>query len=206
MPRLWTDTLAEHRQAVRDATLDAVGLLAGTRGPYQLSMSAIAAHAGIGRATLYKYFPDVGSILLAWHERAIDAHLVELAALAARPGTPLTRLHAVLGAYAAIEHGHHDHPLAPALHGAPHHLEGRRRLGELLTALLRDAAQAGQLRDDIAPAELAVYCINALGAAREAPDAAAAARVADVTADGLLRPSAARAGRLGRGARSQAQR
>lgn len=34
-----------------------------------MTMSRIAEEIGIGRATLYKYFPDVEAILLAWHER-----------------------------------------------------------------------------------------------------------------------------------------
>ena len=38
-------------------------------------MSQIAEQTGIGRATLYKYFPDVEAILLAWHERQVTGHL-----------------------------------------------------------------------------------------------------------------------------------
>jgi AcrR family transcriptional regulator len=37
-------------------------------------MSQIAAETGIGRATLYKYFPDVEAILVAWHERQVAEH------------------------------------------------------------------------------------------------------------------------------------
>jgi AcrR family transcriptional regulator len=49
-------------------------------------MSQIAAEAsGIGRATLYKYFPDVESILRAWHERQVGAHLHQLHAARKRP-------------------------------------------------------------------------------------------------------------------------
>jgi AcrR family transcriptional regulator len=187
MPRLWTDTLAEHRQAVREATLDAAGALAGTAGPYELTMSAIATRAGIGRATLYKYFPDVESILIAWHERVIAGHLGELTALADRPGTARERLQAVLGAYAAIEHAHRDHPLAPALHGGAHHLEGRRRLRALLAGLLEEAARAGELRDDVMPDELAAYCLAALAGAREVETTVAAARIAALTLDTLRR-------------------
>jgi AcrR family transcriptional regulator len=187
MPRLWKDTLTEHRQAVRDATLDAAGALTGTGGPYELTMSAIAARAGIGRATLYKYFPDVQSILIAWHERRIAAHLGRLAALADGTGTARERLRAVLGAYAAIEHAQRHHPLAPALHGGAHHLEGRRRLRGLLASLLEEAARAGELRDDVVPDELAAYCLAALAGAREVETGAAAARFAALTLDALRR-------------------
>ena len=42
-------------------------------------MLQIAAATGIGRATLYKYFPDVEAIMVAWHERHIARHLRLLA-------------------------------------------------------------------------------------------------------------------------------
>jgi hypothetical protein len=35
--------------------------------------------SGIGRATLYKYFPDVEAVLVAWHERQVAQHLDQLA-------------------------------------------------------------------------------------------------------------------------------
>jgi AcrR family transcriptional regulator len=187
MPRLWTDTLAGHRRAVRDAALDAVGALVDAQGPYELTMSAIAERAGIGRATLYRYFPDVESILVGWHERVIAAHLEQLAERADGPGPPLERLRAVLGAYAAIEYAHRDHPLAPALHAGPHHLEGRRRLAALLERLLAEAAVVGAIRDDVDPGELAAFCINALGGAREVAEPAGADRIAAVTVDALRR-------------------
>jgi hypothetical protein len=39
-----------------------------------ISMSQIAAAAGIGRATLYKYFPDVERVVAAWHNRQVADH------------------------------------------------------------------------------------------------------------------------------------
>jgi hypothetical protein len=35
--------------------------------------------SGIGRATLYTYFPNVESILAVWHERHVASHLAQLA-------------------------------------------------------------------------------------------------------------------------------
>src|ERR1039458_1901512 len=79
VPKLWTDTVEEHRRAVRDATLDATAKLLAGQGLASVPMSKIAAEAGIGRATLYKYFPDLESILIAWHERQVASHLEQLA-------------------------------------------------------------------------------------------------------------------------------
>ncbi|UUL75658.1 TetR/AcrR family transcriptional regulator [Pseudarthrobacter sp. Fe7] len=78
MPKLWNETIETHRDAVRRAVLDAAARLVAGHGLAGVTMSAVAQNAGIGRATLYKYFPDVESILAAWHERQIESHLTEL--------------------------------------------------------------------------------------------------------------------------------
>jgi hypothetical protein len=89
VPRLWTDTITAHRAAVQDAVLDAAAALAAEHGPASVTMSQIAEQAGIGRATLYKYFPDVEAILIAWHQRHITRHLAQLTRSAAdMSGTP----------------------------------------------------------------------------------------------------------------------
>jgi AcrR family transcriptional regulator len=80
-------------------------------------MSQVAEETGIGRATLYKYFPDVEAILLAWHERHVAAHLEYLSGFANQPGvTAWARLVAVLDAYALIRHQHHDTDVAAFVH------------------------------------------------------------------------------------------
>src|SRR5206468_1028464 len=75
VPKLWSETIEEHRQAVREATLDTTAALVAEHGLTSVTMSKIAEETGIGRATLYKYFPDVEAILIAWHERQITRHL-----------------------------------------------------------------------------------------------------------------------------------
>ena len=62
----------------REAILDATAALVAEHGLTGVTMSQIARDTGIGRATLYKYFPDVESILHAWHQRQIDGHLKDL--------------------------------------------------------------------------------------------------------------------------------
>ena len=82
-------------------------------------MSRIAEETGIGRATLYKFFSDVESILLAWHERQITVHLEYLAKVRDQVGDAGGRLEAVLEAFALISHqsrGHHDSELAALMH------------------------------------------------------------------------------------------
>jgi AcrR family transcriptional regulator len=92
-------------------------------------MSRIATETGIRRATLYKYFPDVETILLGWHERQIARHLQQLAEVreAAEPGA---QLEAVLEAYALIQHQHPHHGTDPAalLHQGQHVARARHQL------------------------------------------------------------------------------
>jgi AcrR family transcriptional regulator len=82
-------------------------------------MSDIAEATGIGRATLYKYFLDVETILSAWHQRQVEAHLAELGRIQQRTADPITRLQAVLRRYADIcrkRRRHGNDELAAVLH------------------------------------------------------------------------------------------
>jgi len=119
VPTRWNETIEVHRREVRDAILETTWALVAEHGLLSVTMSRIAEETGIGRATLYKYFPDVEAILLAWHERQITGHLEHLAEVRDQAGGAAERLEAVLGAYALISHeshGHHDSELMTFLH------------------------------------------------------------------------------------------
>ena len=192
MPKLWEDSIETHRRAVRESILDAAWSLVRRHGLLAVSMSQIAAEAGIGRATLYKYFPDVESILEAHHARHVDEHLQRLTELRDQTTDAGDRLRTVLQEYARIcyfrgRHGSDE--LAAILHrGATVH-DASARLREILHDVLAAAAQAGQVRTDVDPSELAGFCMNALAAAGDAADEAAVTRLVDLTVD-ALRPSA----------------
>ncbi len=188
VPKLWNTTIETHRQAVRDATLDATAALVAEHGISSVTMSRIAAETGIGRATLYKYFPDVEAILVAWHERHITRHLELLSAARSQAGTPTERLEAVLKVYAEISRQHHDTELVALLHRGAHVVRAQRQLRDLIRDLLAEGAEAGDLRDDVAPDELAAYCLHALTAAGHLPSKAAVQRLVEVTLSGLRRP------------------
>jgi len=185
VPKVWNDTIEEHRRAVRDATLDATASLVAAHGLLSVTMSQIAEETGIGRATLYKYFPDVEAILLAWHERQVSGHLEHLAEVADRGGDAAKRLEAVLEAYALISHERRDTELAALLHRGEHMDRAHRHLRDFISDLLAEGARAGDLRDDVAPHELAAYCLHALGAASGLPSKAAVRRLVKVTLTGL---------------------
>ncbi|HLM22693.1 MAG TPA: TetR/AcrR family transcriptional regulator, partial [Propionibacteriaceae bacterium] len=159
VPKLWNETIEAHRRAVREAVLDATAALVAEHGLRSLTMSQIAAETGIGRATLYKYFPDVEAILVAWHERQVSGHLEYLAEVRDQAGQPGERLEAVLEAYALIQHEHHGTELAALLHRSEHVARAQRQLHHFIRNLVTEGAKAGDLRDDVAPDELASYSI-----------------------------------------------
>jgi len=188
VPKLWNDTIEAHRQAVREATLEATAALVTEHGLRSVTMSQIAEATGIGRATLYKYFPDIQAILRAWHEREITGHLEHLAAVRDQAGDARARLEAVLQAYALISHesrGHHDAELTAYLHRDEQVARAERQLRAMIRDLLTEAATAGDVRDDVATDELASYCLSALAAAGHLPSRPAIRRLVRVTLAGL---------------------
>jgi hypothetical protein len=98
----------------------------------------------------------------------------------------------VLVAYATIaheSHGHHDAELASLLHRDERVVRAEEHLRDMVRRLIVDAAGSGDVRDDVAPDELATYCLHAIGAASGLPSKAAVRRLVDVTLAGL-RPQA----------------
>jgi len=120
MPKLWNDTIDAHRREVREAILATTATLVAAHGLQAVTMSEIAEKTGVGRATLYKYFPDIEAILLAWHERQVKSHLEHLGQVREQAGDAGARLAAVLEAYAFICHERHDTELAALLHRGDH--------------------------------------------------------------------------------------
>jgi AcrR family transcriptional regulator len=188
MPKLWHETIEAHRREVHGAILDTTAALAAKHGLLSVTMSQIAEETGIGRATLYKYFSDVESILEAWHERQIAAHLEQLAAVRDETGDAYRHLEAVLEAYAFIQHDlrvAHATELAAHLQRGAHVARARQQLHHMIRDLLAEAAATGHVRDDVTADELATYCEHALAAAGSLPSKAAVRRLVQVTLAGL---------------------
>jgi AcrR family transcriptional regulator len=192
MPKLWTETIEAHRREVQDAIVEATVTLVAQRGLRSVTMSQIAEETDIGRATLYKYFPDVEAILHAWHDRQITRHLDHLEQVRKQAAGPMERLAAVLEAYGLISResrGHGDRELAAFLHRGERLPRARNQLHSMIRDLLAGVAAAGQLRNDVAPDELASYCLSALEAAAELPSRPAVRRLVSVILAGLRPPA-----------------
>ncbi len=191
MPKLWNETIEAHRLAVRDAVLDTTAELVAENGLRAVTMSQIAEKTGIGRATLYNYFSGLDAILIAWHQRQITSHLEYLAEVRDQVGDAGERLEAVLEAYALISHeshGHHDTELAAFLHRDEQIGRAQQQVRDMIRDLVDEGAETGGLRDDVAPDELASYCLHALTAASSLPSKAAVRRLVTVTLAGLRPP------------------
>jgi AcrR family transcriptional regulator len=188
VPKVWKDTIEEHRRAVRDATIETAAALVAEHGLRSVTMSQIAEETGIGRATLYKYFADVESILHEWHERQITRHLDQLAQVRDQGGSAPERLEKVLEAYALISHGsrqHHDTKLAALMHREGHVARAEQQLRRMIRDLVNDAQESGDVRDEVAPDQLVSYCLHALTAASSMPSKAAVRRLVEITITGL---------------------
>jgi len=185
MPKLWNETIAAHREAVHEAILNTTAVLVAEHGLTSVTMSQIAEATGIGRATLYKYFPGVEDILLAWHERQVARHVQQLTAVRDQSSDPVARLRAVLETYALIAHTHHGTELAALLHRGDHVARAQAHLRDFIRDLLTEGAATGDVRADVPSEELASYCLHALAAAGRAPSRAAVDRLVTVILAGV---------------------
>jgi AcrR family transcriptional regulator len=191
VPSRWTQTIDTHRNDVRNAIMDTTAALVAEQGLLSVTMSEIAKKTGIGRATLYKYFPEVEAILFAWHDRHITGHLQHLIEVRDHADGPDERLKAVFEAYALHAHEsrrHHDTELAALVHRGQHVARVEQQLNDFIRDLLAEAAKVSHIRDDVASAELASYCLHALSAARSLPSTAAVERLVEITLAGLQHP------------------
>ena len=189
MPKLWSETIQAHRRDVGDAILDTAATLVAEGGLRAVTMSQIAEQAGIGRATLYRYFPHVEAILAAWHRRHVAGHLARLAEVRDAARSPAARVAAVLDAYAQIARERARHQPGPEVARLVHRKEHMGRLPAELHRLVRDviaeAAASGDVRADVPADELAAFSIGALDVAPSLRSRAAVDRLVAVTLSGL---------------------
>ncbi|HZJ10721.1 MAG TPA: hypothetical protein VFD39_13560, partial [Trueperaceae bacterium] len=133
----------------------------------------------------YKYFADAEALLLAWHERQVSNHLDRLTEI--RDGTDAVdeRLEKVLEAFALIAHEHPVGELVSHLHHQEHVMHAQQRLHDFIRKLLSEAVESGVVRNDVAPDELANYCLHSLTAASHMPSRDGVRRLVTVTLTGL---------------------
>lgn len=168
-----------------DAILDAakqVFAISGVDAPVR----EIAAQAGVGVGTLYRRFPQRSDLVAAVFRREVDACAAEGPTFAAlhKPGEALALWLKRYTGFIAAKRG-----LAAALHSGdpaygalPDYF--RAKFEPVLTALLTAAAEAGEIRADIAPYDL-LRAVGNLSTATGEDGAAHAGRMVDLLIDGL---------------------
>ena len=169
MQTSWDHTVDGHRTAQREAIAAAAWSLAQQNGPFALTMSQVADAAGVSRPTLYKYFPDVQSMLTAHHRKHVEMHVAELEAVVSGPGLPGERLERLVGAYAEICHHRArqgDAEVDRLVHSASELDAAESQLVDLFARAIREAGRHGH---DLSPAALAAYAVRALSAAAQVP-------------------------------------
>ncbi|MGH8777200.1 MAG: TetR/AcrR family transcriptional regulator [Jiangellaceae bacterium] len=193
MPKIWADTIDTHRRQVQDAVLDATAALLHEHGPMSVTMAAIAERAGIGRATLYKYFPDVESIVLAWHASDFSDHRSHLEALINSDAVTLDDV-VHFARSQRQRHRRHEsgdvvgtlaHALAAEHTAMPDAVE--REVVAALASLMSQLAQRKQVRSDVDADTLARWLFHAIHAPRDMSDSA----VIELLKDSLAPRSAA---------------
>lgn len=167
----------------RDQILDAADAVFASHG-VTAPLDLVVARAGVGRATLYRNFPDRAALVDSLLERALagledEAGQLDLFGLLERVALRIAASPAVTDYWRAVEPGH---PMARS---------GRERLARLFRAPLAAAVDGGACRADLRPADVVLLC-GMLGAAlRGATPAtrrAQARRALELLADGIAAP------------------
>lgn len=94
MPKIRAESIAAHKEASREAILDAASKVFLANGYTGGSLTAIADVAGIPRTTIYEYFPSKGHILIAVLQDRIPPLLDRLLDSVA-DGSPLDRINQI---------------------------------------------------------------------------------------------------------------
>ena len=166
----------------------------------------MARGCGVGKGTLYRYFPSKRALYSALILDGMDELRRELEAAAAGPAAPLARLERAVRA--ALEHFRDRRFLLALLHRQEHKPSRdevrewerrRRRLLEVLGGTIQEAMDAGQLRgaDAETAAELLLAVLRSVERRRRPRDAADAlvASVLELFLCGVGTPEGQRAWR-----------
>jgi len=139
----------------RERVLKAAKAVFAEGGP-DGSLEGVARRAGVGVGTLYRHFPNRQTLFEAVYRREVE----QLAELAEQLGTDLPPLEALRRwMHANVEFVATKKGMSAALAVAVHNSSGLTaysmdRLGRALEILLRRAANAGAIRDDISAEDI----------------------------------------------------
>lgn len=160
------------RLPLRDKILDAADRLLGRLGYRKTTLDDLAKEAGIGRRTIYLYFPSKEEVFFASIDRVVERMLEVLRKLSVLHATPSERLRRILAARVLVRfdsvHDYHqslDEMLGTLRKG---YLERRERYfadeARVLAEVIADGVRQGELAeiDPVAAARTMILATNAL--------------------------------------------
>jgi AcrR family transcriptional regulator len=158
-----------------------------THGSHAVPLQEIARRAGLGRATVYRHFPDRQALAVAVAAQQLELLRGAVAEFGDDPRSFRYLLHAVLSTQASMR------PLVELMREMPVRDQQRHAdtLVGVLTPPFRRAQAEGHLRADLEPADLVLVLSMMEGAAGVLPPPgpdrdAAAERLIAVVIDGLF--------------------
>lgn len=173
MPKIIGSTLAEHREQVRSRLFTALEELMDSSGFDALTMSDIAAHAGVGRTSVYNHFADKESLLLGYIEHETGAFLADLREALADVSDPEERLRVYVRQQVLLKATYHLAP-GPNLRTVvtPDTLQRLREhvrdVEQLLREILTDGIETGSMpAQDV---DAVVQLVHACLTGREVPE------------------------------------
>lgn len=174
VPKIWGETVADHKDRLRATIVEAVVALVAERGRTDVTMSAVAERVGIARATLYNYFDDIDQILATYVVGQYDRQHAVLDERLADVVDPLEELRISLDvviAYFATKEHREASPIGidtfgPGSQERVH--EAQRAFRDRLFVLLGRASEAGLIRPDLDLALATDMLNHLLGAGRDA--------------------------------------
>lgn len=191
MPKIIGSTLAEHREQVRGRLFAALARLMNSTGFDTLTMSDIAAEAGVGRTSVYNHFADKESLLLGYIEHETGSFLIELRAALAEVRDPEERLRVYVRQQIQLKSTYHLAP-GPDLRSVVSRdtvmrlREHVREVEQLLRQILRDGITAGRLPEQ--DVDAVVPLVHACLTGREVPrEPTERARAVTATEEFVLR-------------------
>ena len=150
MPKIMGSSLAEHRERTRTALFDALSELMTKRSFDKITLSDVAAHAGVGRTAVYNHFADKEDLLLAFMEHETARYAEELSAALAGVEDPIDRLRVYVRQQALIKRHFHFPSSGPLANSVSRGTAGRLRahaglMAQMLAQILTDAVATGAM-------------------------------------------------------------
>ncbi|WP_127841387.1 TetR/AcrR family transcriptional regulator [Actinomyces wuliandei] len=148
MPKIRGGSLAEHRERTRSALFESLSELLRQRSFDRITLSDVAAHAGVGRTAVYNYFTDKEDLLLALMEYEAQRYAEELSRALAGTRDPIDRLRVYVRQQALIKRHYHFPTTGPLASAVSRSAASRLRahgtlLAQMLSSILSEAMAQG---------------------------------------------------------------